>query len=248
MQSETLITVDRVTRRFGRHCAVADISFSVRRGEIVGFLGPNGAGKSTTMNMICGVLACSSGNISIAGHDILEAPKQAKQYLGYLPEKPPLYPDLSVDAYLEYCARLHRVNKHQMSTVVHSIKQRCGLSDAGHRLIGNLSRGYQQRIGIAQAIMHTPAVVILDEPTAGLDPNQIVEIRGLIRELGQDHSVVLSTHILPEVQGICDRVMIMHHGKLVLDIPAADIDDLEQTFVQLTNGGQPDVGQDQEPV
>ena len=239
MENETLVSVDHVTRRFGRHCAVNDISFSVRRGEIIGFLGPNGAGKSTTMNMVCGVLASSSGSIIIAGHDIVDAPTQAKQYLGYLPEKPPLYPDHTVDVYLEYCARLHGMAKPERESAIAAIKQQCGLTEMGQRLIGNLSRGYQQRIGIAQAIIHSPAVVILDEPTAGLDPNQIVEIRTLIRDLGQDHSVILSTHILSEVQGVCDRVMILHNGDLVLDTPAAGIDDLEQTFIRLTGAGQP---------
>ena len=239
MDNETLVTVDHVTRRFGRHRAVNDISFSVKRGEIIGFLGPNGAGKSTTMNMVCGVLASSSGNINIAGHDIVEAPAQAKQYIGYLPEKPPLYPDHTVDVYLDYCARLRGLAKPERASAITAIKQQCGLDQVGQRLIGNLSRGYQQRTGIAQAIIHSPAVVILDEPTAGLDPNQIVEIRTLIRELGPNHSVILSTHILSEVQGICDRVIILHNGNLVLDTPATGIDDLEQTFIRLTGTGHP---------
>lgn len=248
MNKETLISVDHVTRRFGKHCVVEDVSFSVKRGEIIGFLGPNGAGKSTTMNMICGVMASNSGNINIAGHDIVEAPAQAKQYIGYLPERPPLYPDLTVDAYLEYCARLRRVAGNKLAPAITDIKQRCGLTEVGHRLIGNLSRGFQQRTGIAQATIHSPAVIILDEATAGLDPNQIVEIRTLIKELGQDHSVILSTHILPEVQGICDRVIIMHNGKLVLDTTAAGIDDLEQTFIRLTGDGQTGITQEQGPA
>lgn len=234
MVRETLITVDQVTRHFGKHCAVADISFTVERGEVLGFLGPNGAGKSTTMHMICGVLATSSGSISIAGYDIVETPIQAKQYIGYLPEQPPLYIDQTVDEYLDYCARLRRVPKQNLAAAISNIKQRCGLEQVGNRLIGNLSKGYQQRTGIAQAIIHSPAVVVLDEPTAGLDPNQIVEIRELIRELGQDHSVILSTHILPEVQSVCDRVVIINQGKLVLDKPTQEIANLEETFVQLT--------------
>lgn len=239
MQNETLISVDRLTRRFGGHCAVNDISFSVGRGEIIGFLGPNGAGKSTTMNMVCGVLASNSGHINIAGHDIVDAPAQAKQYIGYLPEKPPLYFDQTVDAYLDYCARLRGLDKLDRESAISAIKKKCGLDKVGQRLIGNLSRGYQQRTGIAQAIIHSPAVVILDEPTVGLDPNQIVEIRTLIKELGPNRSVILSTHILSEVQGICDRVMILHNGNLVLDTPAAGIDDLEQTFIRLTGAVQP---------
>jgi len=239
MAKETIITVDHVSRHFGKYCAVQDISFSVNRGEIIGFLGPNGAGKSTTMNMICGVMASSSGSITIAGHDIVDAPAQAKQYIGYLPERPPLYPDQTVDAYLDYCARLRRVPANNLFSAISTIKQRCGLSKVGHRLIGNLSRGYQQRTGIAQAIVHSPAIVILDEATAGLDPNQIVEIRMLLKELGQDHSVILSTHILSEVQGICDRIIIMHNGKLVLDAAAGTIENLEQTFIRITASDQP---------
>ena len=238
MANETIISVNQVSRRFGKRYAVQDISFSVNRGEIIGFLGPNGAGKSTTMNMICGVMASSSGNITIAGHNIVDTPAQAKQYIGYLPERPPLYLDQTVDAYLDFCARLHQVPANNLVSAISGVKQRCGLSEVGHRLIGNLSRGYQQRTGIAQAIVHSPVVVILDEATAGLDPNQIVEIRTLIKELGQDHSVILSTHILSEVQGICDRVMIMHNGKLVLDTAAASIDNLEQTFIRLTATAQ----------
>lgn len=238
MIRETLITVNHVTRYFGKLCAVDDISFSVGRGEILGFLGPNGAGKSTSMQMICGVIAASSGNISIAGNDIVEAAEQAKRYIGYMPEQLPLYPDQTVDEYLQYCARLRRVPRDDIDAAVTEIKDRCGLNEVGHRLIGNLSQGFRQRTGIAQAIIHTPALVILDEPTTGLDPNQIVEIRELIRELGSDHSVILSTHILPEVQGLCDRVVIINRGKLVLDSPTHEIDNLEETFVALTANGQ----------
>ena len=242
MAGETLISVDRVTRRFGARLAVAAISFTVARGEILGFLGPNGAGKSTTMNMLCGVMAMSSGNIRIAGHDIVDAPAQAKQYLGYLPEKPPLYPELTVNEYLAYCARLRRVPRRHLAAAINGSKQRCGLGEVGQRLLGNLSRGYQQRVGIAQALIHKPAVVILDEPTVGLDPNQIVEIRNLIRELGREQSVILSTHILSEVQGVCDRVVILHAGELVLDADIGAIDNLEQTFTRLTAGAAVVVG------
>ena len=238
MAGDTLIEVDRVTRRFGARRAVDAISFSVSRGEILGFLGPNGAGKSTTMNMICGVLAMTSGSIRVAGHDIVEAPAEAKQYLGYQPEKPPLYPELTVDEYLAYCARLRRVPRQRLTSAIADIKQRCGLAEVGQRLLGNLSKGYQQRAGIAQAMIHTPAVLILDEPTAGLDPNQIVEIRNLIRTLGREHSVILSTHILSEVQGVCDRVAILQAGQLVLDADIGSIDNLEQTFTRLTAGDQ----------
>ncbi len=214
---ETLISVDHVSRYYGDDCAVNDVSFSVHRGEVLGFLGPNGAGKSTTMQMICGVLSASAGHIKVAGHDMLESPRAAKQHIGFLPEQPPLYQDLNVDEYLYYAARLRGIKKAELKKAVAYSKQRCGLEETGKRLIKNLSKGFQQRVGIAQAIIHSPAVVIMDEPTSGLDPNQILEIRELIRELGNDHSVILSTHILPEVQSVCDRVLIINQGNLVLD-------------------------------
>ncbi|MGH8631663.1 MAG: ABC transporter ATP-binding protein, partial [Burkholderiales bacterium] len=217
LNQETLITVEHLGRDYARHRAVDDVSFKVRRGEVLGFLGPNGAGKTTTMHIICGVLAPSAGRVIIAGHDIIEFPEEAKAHIGYLPEQPPLYFDLTVDQYLHYCACLRRMPRPQRSGAVVNSKARCGLDAVGHRLIGNLSKGFQQRVGIAQAIVHSPALVILDEPTVGLDPHQIVEIRELITELGADHSVILSTHILSEVQAICDRVLIIHQGRLILD-------------------------------
>lgn len=217
MNPETLVNVEAVCRDYGGFRAVDDISFNVRRGEVLGFLGPNGAGKSTTMRIICGVLAATSGSVSIAGHDIVDEPILAKRHLGFLPEQPPLYRDSGVDDYLYYCASLRRMPGKKLENATENAKQRCGLESVGHRLIGNLSKGFQQRVGIAQAIIHSPAVIVLDEPTAGLDPNQIIEIRQLIRELSEDHSVILSTHILPEVQTTCDRVLIINNGILVLD-------------------------------
>ncbi len=222
---EILISVDHVSRYYGGDCAVDDVSFTVHRGEVLGFLGPNGAGKSTTMQMICGVLSPSAGQITVAGHDMLDSPRAAKQHIGFLPEQPPLYQDLNVDEYLCYAARLRGIKKSELKDAVTYSKQRCGLDKTGKRLIKNLSKGYQQRVGIAQAIIHSPAVVIMDEPTSGLDPNQILEIRELISELGNDHSVILSTHILPEVQSVCDRVLIIHQGRLVLD---ESLDKLQQ--------------------
>jgi ABC-2 type transport system ATP-binding protein len=212
-----LIQVEQLYRYYGSHCAVDNVSFTLEKGEILGFLGPNGAGKSSTMQMITGNLAPTSGQILINGIDILDHPKEAKRELGYLPEIPPVYRELTVDEYLDYCARLHQVPRDKINSVVSQAKERCGLSDVGERLIGNLSKGYQQRVGIAQAILHTPAVIILDEPTVGLDPIQIREIRELIRDLGQEHGIILSTHILPEVQESCTRVQIIHQGKLVLN-------------------------------
>ncbi len=231
METDSLIDVQHLYRYYGTHCAVRDVSFQVKRGEVLGFLGPNGAGKSTTMQMLTGNLAPSAGGITINGVDLLEYPKRAKTSLGYLPEQPPLYRELTVDEFLAYCARLDRMANNEVRRAVSYAKERCGLSDVGARLIGNLSKGYQQRIGIAQAIIHTPAVVILDEPTVGLDPIQIREIRKLIRDLSAEHSVILSTHILPEVQAICDRVQIINKGELVL---TDSIDGLTRRMQQAT--------------
>jgi ABC-2 type transport system ATP-binding protein len=209
------ISARGLTRSFGAHVAVNCIDLELKRGEVLGFLGPNGAGKTTTMQMLTGNLAPSGGAISICGIDLLEEPVSAKARIGYLPEVPPLYRDLTVDEYLLLAARLHRVPRARRRDAVSAAKQRCGLADSGRKLIGALSKGYQQRTGIAQAIVHSPDVVILDEPTVGLDPNQIREIRRLIRELGGSHSVILSTHVLPEVEAVCDRVQILNHGAVV---------------------------------
>ena len=223
MSDDILVRVDALERYFGDIAAVQGVSFEVRRGEVLGFLGPNGAGKSTTMQIIAGALAPSGGQVLVNGVDILDEPRAAKAQVGYLPEQPPLYRELTVDEYLRYSARLHRIPRDGVDRAVDRAKHRCGLADVGRRLTGNLSKGYQQRVGIAQAIIHAPAVVILDEPTVGLDPIQIREIRALIRELGGDHSVILSTHILPEVQSVCDRVLIIHEGRLVLNERVEDL-------------------------
>lgn len=220
-----LIQVEQLFRYYGDHCAVNNVTFTLEKGEILGFLGPNGAGKSSTMQMICGNLAPTSGQILINGIDILDNPKEAKRELGYLPEIPPVYRELTVDEYLNYCGKLHQIPREKLPSAIDSAKDRCGLTDVGERLIGNLSKGYQQRVGIAQAILHSPSVIILDEPTVGLDPIQIREIRELIRELGKEHGIILSTHILPEVQESCTRVQIIHKGKLVLN---DSIEGLEQ--------------------
>lgn len=213
--SKRLLQASTLHKNFGDTQAVNGVSFDLHKGEILGFLGPNGAGKSTTMQMLCGVLPPSQGQVRIKGIDLLDHPGQAKRHIGYLPETPPLYPELSVDEYLRYCAQLHRMPSADISQAILLSKQRCGLADVSSRLIGNLSKGYQQRVGIAQAILHNPDIVILDEPTVGLDPIQIREIRKLIIELGQDHGVILSTHILPEAQAVCNRVQIIHQGRLV---------------------------------
>jgi ABC-type multidrug transport system, ATPase component len=215
MTEEALIRVEGLYRYYGEICAVRDVSFTLRRGEVLGFLGPNGAGKTSTMRMLSGNLAPSAGRVCINGFDLLDQPKRAKANLGYLPEHPPLYRDLTVDEYLSYCARLHGIARSAVRAAVEGARARCGLERAGRRLIANLSKGFQQRLGIAQAILHSPMVVILDEPTIGLDPIQIREVRNLIRELGREHGVILSTHILPEVQTTCNRVQIIHEGQLV---------------------------------
>ena len=213
--SDITLSAVALSRYYGGNRAVHDVSLDLRRGEVLGLLGPNGAGKTTTMQMITGNLAPSSGSVSVCGIDLIDRPTAAKTRIGYLPEVPPLYRELRVDEFLRLAGRLHKVKKSELRAAVERAKNRCGLSDMGARLIGSLSKGYQQRVGIAQAIIHEPEVVILDEPTIGLDPNQIREIRSLIRSLGTEHSVILSTHILPEVEAICDRVQILHRGEVV---------------------------------
>ncbi len=216
MSGESLVSVRSLHRRYGNLHAVKGVSFELGRGEVLGLLGPNGAGKTTTMQMLCGALAPTAGEILIDGENLLDSPTRTKGKIGYLPERPPLYPELSVDEYLRFCARLRRVSVGEISAAIEQVKFRCGLGDVGRRLIANLSKGYQQRVGVAQAIIHRPTVVVLDEPTAGLDPNQIRDIRALIGELGEDHAVLLSTHILPEVQAVCQRVQILFEGQIVL--------------------------------
>ena len=224
MSEEILVHVEHLYRYYSLTCAVSDVSFDLAKGEVLGFLGPNGAGKSSTMQMITGNLAPSAGQISIEGMDLLDQPKRAKREIGYLPEQPPVYRELTVDEYLLYSAKLNRISRSAISRAVATAKDRCGLGEVGARLIGNLSKGYQQRVGIAQAIIHTPAVVVLDEPTVGLDPIQIREIRTLIRELGKEHGIILSTHILPEVQATCNRVQIINKGKLVFEDSTAGLE------------------------
>jgi len=238
-----LIEAEHLYRYYGKHCAVNDVSFTLAKGNVLGFLGPNGAGKTTTMQMLCGVLAPSSGAIKINGFDLSEQPLSAKRHLGYLPDTPPLYRELTVYEFLAYCAQLHGLAPKNIRQAIDDAQQRCGLATVTKRLIGNLSKGFQQRVGIAQAILHNPDVIILDEPTVGLDPLQISEIRALIRELGQDHGVILSTHRLSEVQESCTQVQIIHQGQLILN---ESIDVLKQMMdtgiVEVATRLAPDTG------
>ncbi len=207
-----LLQAHHLHRYYADNHAVKDVSIELKQGDILALLGPNGAGKSSCMQMLAGTLAPSEGEIIINGYDLLEQPQQAKQHIGYLPDRPPVYPELSVDEYLDYTARLRAVNKAQVVTAREKAKHNCGLEQQGRKLIAHLSKGYLQRVGIAQAIIHEPAIIILDEPTIGLDPNQMREIRQLIAELGEKHGIILSTHILPEVDAVCNRVQIIADG------------------------------------
>lgn len=210
-----MIEVTNLTKKYGDHIAVDHLSFRVEKGQIYGFLGPNGAGKSTTMNIITGYLAATEGTVTIDGKDVQKDPEEAKRSIGYLPELPPLYVDMTVREYLEFVAELKKVPKKERKQQIDEVMEMTQITDMQQRLIRNLSKGYRQRVGLAQAILGYPEVIILDEPTVGLDPKQIIEIRDLIRKLGENHTVILSSHILSEVSAVCDHIMIIAHGKLV---------------------------------
>ena len=210
-----MIEVNNLVKRYGDHTAVDHLSFKIEKGKIYGFLGPNGAGTSTTMNMITGYIASTEGTVRIDGHDILEEPEAAKKCIGYLPEQPPLYFDMTVLEYMKFVADLKKIPKDKKATMIEEVMDMVKISDMRNRLIKNLSKGYRQRVGLAEAIMGYPEVIILDEPTVGLDPKQIIEIRTLIKDLKKKHTVILSSHILSEVSAVCDYVLIISHGKLV---------------------------------
>ncbi len=215
-----MIEITNLKKYYGNKKAVDDISFSVNKGEILGFLGPNGAGKSTTMNIITGYISMTSGQVTIDGHDILEEPMKAKRSVGYLPEQPPLYVDMTVSEYLNFVYELKKVREDR-KTHIEGVMKSVGLMEVKERKIKNLSKGFRQRVGLAQALIGNPEVIILDEPTVGLDPNQIVEIRNMIKELKKEHTIILSTHILQEVSAVCDRVVIINGGKIAaVDTPA----------------------------
>lgn len=210
-----MIEVKNLVKKYGDHLAVDGLNFTIEPGRIYGFLGPNGAGKSTTMNMITGYIASTEGDVIINGHNILEEPEEAKKCIGYLPEQPPLYFDMTVLEYLKFAAELKKIPKQDREKMLEEVMDLVKISDVKDRLIKNLSKGYRQRVGLAQAVLGYPEVIILDEPTVGLDPKQIIEIRDLIKNLGDKHTVILSSHILSEVSAICDYVLIISHGKLV---------------------------------
>jgi len=226
-----MIQVQNLTKRYGNLVAIDNVSFRVGHGEILGFLGPNGAGKTTTMRIISGYMPPTDGTVRVGDFDVLEDPIKAKRQIGYLPENPPLYNDMTVQGYLDFVADIKNVSGKNKKAKIDLAMERCGITDVRKRLIGNLSKGYRQRVGIAQAIVHDPAVLVLDEPTIGLDPKQIIEIRYLIKSLAGDRTVILSTHLLPEVTMTCTRVVIINEGKIVLE------ESLE-TLSQRVNGAQ----------
>ncbi|HZO83278.1 MAG TPA: ATP-binding cassette domain-containing protein [Candidatus Binataceae bacterium] len=230
-----MIEVNHLTKRYGDFVAIRDVSFKAEKGSILGFLGPNGAGKTTTMRIITGFMPATSGTVLVDGLDIFHQSLEARRRIGYLPESPPLYADMRVEPYLRYVGKLRGLRRSELEGALERVLKVCGLSDMANRICGQLSKGYRQRVGLAQAIIHNPPVLVLDEPTIGLDPRQIHEIRGLIRGLAGQHTIVLSTHILPEVSQICDRVVIINAGHVVLEesldaLPAGK--SLEEVFLE----------------
>lgn len=226
-----MIEINNLVKKYGDHVAVDDLSLTVEPGKIYGFLGPNGAGKSTTMNIITGYLGATSGEVKINGHDIFKEPEEAKKCIGYLPEIPPLYVDMTVREYLDFVAELKKLEKSLRKRYVEEAMETTGITDVANRMIRNLSKGYRQRVGFAQAILGYPEIIILDEPTVGLDPKQIIEIRELIKKLGEKHTVILSSHILTEISAVCDHVFIISKGKLVAS-------DATENLVSLMSGAQ----------
>lgn len=244
-----MIEVSHLTKQYGNHLAVDDVSFTVADGQICGLLGPNGAGKSTIMNILTGYLSATSGQVTVAGHPLPEEADAAKACVGYLPEQPPLYPEMTVQEYLTFAAELKGVKKAERKEQVCRAARRTGLEAVLPRLIRSLSKGYKQRVGIAQALLGSPRLIILDEPTVGLDPAQVIEIRKLIRELGRAHTVILSSHILSEVQAVCQQILILSKGHLAaagsLEELTADGKSLEEVFLELTDG-EPEVATGEE--
>jgi ABC-2 type transport system ATP-binding protein len=237
-----MIKVEHVTKRYGENLAVDDVSFEIEKGEVVGFLGRNGAGKTTTMNIITGYISSSEGTASVGGHDILAEPMEVKKHIGYLPEHPPVYLDMVVDEYLNFCCDIKKVSKDKRKSHLADVCDLVGISHMRKRLCKNLSKGYRQRVGLAQALIGNPEVLILDEPTVGLDPRQIIEIRNLIKDLGKSHTVILSSHILHEVADVCERVIIIDHGKIVakdtLDNLASSVKEISRMSVRIAGANK----------
>lgn len=229
-----VIEMIHLTKKYGNHVAVDDLSLTVEKGKIYGFLGPNGAGKSTTMNMITGYLGATSGEVKINGFDMLKQPQEAKKCIGYLPELPPLYMDMTVEEYMNFAAELKRIPKEERKNAVQKAVEMVGIDQMQKRLIRNLSKGYKQRVGMAQAILGFPEVIILDEPTVGLDPKQMIEIRELIKKLGEEHTVILSSHILSEISAVCDHIFIISKGKLVASDTTENLTARMQGGMQIT--------------
>jgi ABC-2 type transport system ATP-binding protein len=237
-----MIEVQQLTKRYGDLTAVNNISFSVASGQILGFLGPNGSGKTTTMRIITGFMPASSGTVKVAGFDIFDESFEARKRIGYLPENPPLYNDMTVASYLRFVARIKGMAKGDITTALDRVVSRCGLARVVDRVTGHLSKGFRQRVGLAQAIIHNPQVLVLDEPTVGLDPQQIIEIRALIKELAGAHTVVLSTHILPEVAQVCEKVVIISSGRVVMEDMMDNLTQgksLEDVFLQAISQDEP---------
>ncbi|MCK6554262.1 ABC transporter ATP-binding protein [Candidatus Binatia bacterium] len=242
-----MIEVRNLTKRFGDIVAIDDVSFTAAKGQILGFLGPNGAGKTTTMRIITGFMPATAGTVSVAGFDIFEESYEVRKRIGYLPENPPLYGDMTTESYLRFVGRIKGVAKSELGDAVDRVLQRCGLTEVTGRLLGHLSKGFRQRVGLAQALIHEPSVLVLDEPTIGLDPRQIREIRTLIRELSGERTVILSTHILPEVAQLCEKVVIISDGRIAVEGLLADLTrdrTLEDVFMRYisTEGATAAVG------
>ncbi len=230
-----MIEVRNLTKRYGDFVAIRDISFTAATGQILGFLGPNGAGKTTTMRVITGFMPASSGTVKVAGYDIFDDSYEVRRRIGYLPENPPLYNDMTVTSYLRFVARIRGIAKAEVADSVDRVLRTCGLADVTDRIVGHLSKGFRQRVGLAQALVHNPSVLVLDEPTIGLDPRQIIEIRKLIRELSGERTVILSTHILPEVSQLCEKVVIINEGRIAVEDTLANLTQtmtLEQVFLR----------------
>jgi ABC-2 type transport system ATP-binding protein len=238
-----MIEVRNLSKRFGDLTAIRDISFTAGKGEVVGFLGPNGAGKTTTMRIITGFMPATTGTVKVAGYDIFDDSYEVRKRIGYLPENPPLYNDMTVVTYLRFVAKIRGIAKAEAGDSVDRVLRTCGLAEVTERVVGHLSKGYRQRVGLAQALIHNPTVLVLDEPTIGLDPRQIIEIRTLIRELAGQRTVILSTHILPEVQQLCEKVVIINRGHIVIEDTLPNLTQtmsLEQVFLSYITKDDPE--------